>query len=209
MQATAFAGRSLARPFVQSAVAPSRRALVVQNAQKKGQGSTNNGRDSNAKRRGVKVYGGQPVKAGGIIVRQVGSTVWNGPRQTFVFIQKPHPHSCWQPPAQWKAGTNTDLGKDYTLFSTVAGIVVYEKKRDHPRVHVYPYGHEKANEALAKTHTKKPAEGVLSRRQRRLNAWRGVPRGTKPSAALQAAQAARTAAPPPDAAPTAPEAATA
>ncbi|KAL6757527.1 plastid/chloroplast ribosomal protein L27 [Haematococcus lacustris] len=183
MQATAFAGRSLARPFVQSVVAPSRRALVVQNAQKKGQGSTNNGRDSNAKRRGVKVYGGQPVKAGGIIVRQVGST--------------------------WKAGTNTDLGKDYTLFSTVAGIVVYEKKRDHPRVHVYPYGHEKANEALAKTHTKKPAEGVLSRRQRRLNAWRGVPRGTKPSAALQAAQAARAAAPTLDTAATAPEAATA
>lgn len=40
-----------------------------------GGGSTKNGRDSNAQRRGVKVYGGQPVKAGGIIVRQVGSTV--------------------------------------------------------------------------------------------------------------------------------------
>jgi large subunit ribosomal protein L27 len=56
--------------------APVRRgALLVQNAHKKGSGSTKNGRDSNAKRRGVKVYGGQPVKAGGIIVRQVGSTV--------------------------------------------------------------------------------------------------------------------------------------
>ncbi|GFH26922.1 50S ribosomal protein L27 [Haematococcus lacustris] len=181
MQATAFAGRSLARPFVQSAVAPSRRALVVQNAQKKGQGSTNNGRDSNAKRRGVKVYGGQPVKAGGIIVRQVGSTLL----ATSCAVEGRHEHRPGQ-------GLHAVLNSGW-----------------HRSVHVYPYGHEKANEALAKTHTKKPAEGVLSRRQRRLNAWRGVPRGTKPSAALQAAQAARTAAPPPDAAPTAPEAATA
>jgi hypothetical protein len=63
-------------------VAPApRRALVIQAAQKKGQGSTKNGRDSNAKRRGVKVYGGQPVKAGGIIVRQVGSTVSQAARR--------------------------------------------------------------------------------------------------------------------------------
>jgi large subunit ribosomal protein L27 len=75
MQSTAFAGQTLARRGV-VAFAPARRcALVVQNAQKKGSGSTKNGRDSEAKRRGVKVYGGQPVKAGGIIVRQVGSTV--------------------------------------------------------------------------------------------------------------------------------------
>ena len=47
----------------------------VEAAHKKGGGSTKNGRDSKSKRRGVKVYGGQPVKAGGIIVRQVGSTV--------------------------------------------------------------------------------------------------------------------------------------
>jgi len=53
----------------------SRRMLVVQNAHKKGAGSTKNGRDSNSKSRGVKVLGGQPVKAGGIIVRQTGSTV--------------------------------------------------------------------------------------------------------------------------------------
>ena len=44
-------------------------------AHKKGAGSTKNGRDSNAQRRGVKVYGGQPVKAGGIIVRQLGTRV--------------------------------------------------------------------------------------------------------------------------------------
>ena len=52
-----------------------RRALVVENAHKKGAGSTKNGRDSNSKSRGVKAYGGQPIKAGGIIVRQLGSTV--------------------------------------------------------------------------------------------------------------------------------------
>ena len=49
--------------------------LHIEAAHKKGGGSTKNGRDSKAKRRGVKVYGGQPVKAGGIIVRQVGATV--------------------------------------------------------------------------------------------------------------------------------------
>jgi Ribosomal L27 protein len=49
--------------------------LLVEAAHKKGAGSTKNGRDSNSKRRGVKVYGGQPVPAGGIIVRQLGSTV--------------------------------------------------------------------------------------------------------------------------------------
>ena len=68
-------GRALgARSGVFSA-APARVALAVDAAHKKGAGSTQNGRDSLSKRRGVKVYGGQPVKAGGIIVRQLGSTV--------------------------------------------------------------------------------------------------------------------------------------
>ena len=49
--------------------------LTVEAAHKKGAGSTKNGRDSKSKRRGVKVYGGQPVKAGGIIVRQLGTHV--------------------------------------------------------------------------------------------------------------------------------------
>lgn len=76
----AFAGSALAQSRPAFSSAPKRGALVIQNAQKKGAGSTKNGRDSNAQRRGVKVYGGQPVKAGGIIVRQVGSEV-RGPRQ--------------------------------------------------------------------------------------------------------------------------------
>lgn len=53
----------------------SRTPMTIQAAHKKGAGSTKNGRDSNAQRRGVKVLGGQVVKAGGIIIRQVGSTV--------------------------------------------------------------------------------------------------------------------------------------
>ncbi|EFN54615.1 hypothetical protein CHLNCDRAFT_15607, partial [Chlorella variabilis] len=70
-------------------------------AHKKGAGSTKNGRDSVSKRRGVKVYGGQPVNAGGIIIRQLGTKV--------------HP------------GKNVGLGRDYTLFSLIDGVVVFEK----------------------------------------------------------------------------------
>lgn len=70
-------------------------------AHKKAGGSTNNGRDSNGQRRGVKVYGGQTVVAGNILVRQVGTKI--------------HP------------GENVGMGKDYTLFSTVDGVVKYER----------------------------------------------------------------------------------
>ncbi len=78
-------------------------------AHKKGQGSTKNGRSSNPQYRGIKVYGGQTVKAGSIIVRQLGS--------------------------RFRAGRNTRLGRDYTLFSTVAGIVEFGTGR---RVNVIP-----------------------------------------------------------------------
>ena len=69
-------------------------------AHKKGQGSSRNGRDSNAQYRGVKVFGGQQVQAGSILVRQLGTKI--------------HP------------GRNVGLGKDYTLFALVDGIVHYE-----------------------------------------------------------------------------------
>jgi large subunit ribosomal protein L27 len=73
-------------------------------AHKKAQGSTNNGRDSNAKRLGVKVYGNQPVLAGGIIIRQKGNKYW--------------------------AGENVGTGKDFSLFALKEGMVkFYEKKR--------------------------------------------------------------------------------
>lgn len=78
-------------------------------AHKKGQGSTKNGRDSNAQFRGIKVYGGQSVTSGSIIVRQLGS--------------------------RFKAGRNTRLGRDYTLFATADGVVSYGTGR---RVHVDP-----------------------------------------------------------------------
>src|ERR1700723_2067687 len=71
-------------------------------AHKKGQGSSRNGRDSNAQRLGIKVYGGQSIRAGGIIVRQRGTRY--------------HP------------GRNVGLGKDDTLFALVDGIVTFECK---------------------------------------------------------------------------------
>uniref|UniRef100_A0A7S0RJZ3 50S ribosomal protein L27, chloroplastic n=1 Tax=Chlamydomonas leiostraca TaxID=1034604 RepID=A0A7S0RJZ3_9CHLO len=157
MLASTFSGQTVARR-VAFAPATQRATLVIQNAHKKGSGSTKNGRDSQAKRRGVKVYGGQPVKAGGIIVRQVGT--------------------------QWHAGNNTDLGKDFTLFSLVDGIVVFDKKKDRAAVHVYPLESEKAQAVIAATHTKKPKEGVQSRRERRLAEYKGKPR--KSAAAKQA-----------------------
>ena len=79
-------------------------------AHKKGQGSTRNGRDSGPKFRGVKVYGGQAIRAGGIIVRQVGT----------VF----HP------------GTNVGLGRDFTLFALVDGVVTFGRARGKNNVSV-------------------------------------------------------------------------
>ncbi|WP_437186197.1 50S ribosomal protein L27 [Planctomicrobium sp. SH668] len=70
-------------------------------AHKKGQGSTRNGRDSNAQRRGVKKYGGESVIAGNILVRQCGT--------------KFHP------------GKNVGMGSDYTLFALVPGKVHFDR----------------------------------------------------------------------------------
>ncbi len=70
-------------------------------AHKKGQGATRNGRDSNPQYRGVKVYSGQKVSAGSILVRQVGST--------------------------FHAGRNVGTGKDYTLWAREAGVVRFER----------------------------------------------------------------------------------
>jgi large subunit ribosomal protein L27 len=74
-------------------------------AHKKGEGSVKNGRDSNSKRLGVKIFGGQPAIAGNIIVRQRG-TVY-------------HP------------GKNVGVGKDYTLFALLDGVVEYRKGRQN------------------------------------------------------------------------------
>lgn len=79
-------------------------------AHKKGAGSTKNGRDSNSKRLGVKVYGNQPVKAGGVILRQRGLT--------------------------FKPGISVSVGKDYTLFATQSGYVQFETIADKKFVNV-------------------------------------------------------------------------
>jgi len=81
-------------------------------AHKKAAGSTRNGRDSNAQRRGVKRFGGQKVQAGNIIVRQLGTRI--------------HP------------GENVGMGKDYTLFAKIHGIVTFERVgRSRKKVSVY------------------------------------------------------------------------
>jgi large subunit ribosomal protein L27 len=77
-------------------------------AHKKGGGSTRNGRDSNPQHRGVKRAGGQPVRAGGIIVRQCGT--------------------------RFLAGRNVGVGKDYTLFALKDGAVKFQRRK----VHVVP-----------------------------------------------------------------------
>lgn len=74
-------------------------------AHKKGMGSSRNGRDSESKRLGVKIYGGQDIKAGNIIVRQRGT--------------QHHP------------GLNVGIGKDHTLFALISGKVVFSKKRNN------------------------------------------------------------------------------
>ena len=82
-------------------------------AHKKAGGSSKNGRDSNAQRRGVKKFGGEVVRAGNILVRQLGTKI--------------------------HAGANVGLGRDYTLFSLIDGVLKYEKfGRGRKRASVYP-----------------------------------------------------------------------
>ena len=81
-------------------------------AHKKAGGSSKNGRDSNGQRRGVKCYGGQPVRSGTIIIRQLGTKI--------------HP------------GNNVGMGKDYTLFAKLDGVVTFERMgRARKKVSVY------------------------------------------------------------------------
>lgn len=74
-------------------------------AHKKGQGSSRNGRDSNPKFRGVKLYGGQLAKAGAIILRQCGT--------------------------KWHPGFNVGMGRDFTIFALKAGTVLFKGKKIH------------------------------------------------------------------------------
>jgi large subunit ribosomal protein L27 len=82
-------------------------------AHKKGQGATRNGRDSNGQRRGVKIYAGQTVRAGNILVRQLGTRIY--------------------------PGTNVGMGRDYTLFALIDGVVKYGRKgRDKKQAWIEP-----------------------------------------------------------------------
>jgi large subunit ribosomal protein L27 len=82
-------------------------------AHKKAGGSSRNGRDSAGQRRGVKRFGGQVVKAGNILVRQLGTVI--------------HP------------GSNVGCGRDYTLFAKIEGVVTYEEfGKNKKRVSIYP-----------------------------------------------------------------------
>jgi large subunit ribosomal protein L27 len=82
-------------------------------AHKKGAGSSRNGRDSPGQRRGIKIFDGQRVKAGHILVRQLGTLV--------------HP------------GSNVGMGRDYTLFAKVDGVAKYQQKGKKKKlVHVHP-----------------------------------------------------------------------
>lgn len=83
-------------------------------AHKKGSGSTRNGRDSNAKRLGVKRYGGEHVLAGNILVRQRGT--------------------------KFKLGSNVGLGRDYTIYSLIDGAVKFEiSGKSEKKLSVYPH----------------------------------------------------------------------
>ena len=82
-------------------------------AHKKAGGSSRNGRDSRGQRRGVKVFGGEAVRAGNIIVRQLGTRI--------------HP------------GKNVGMGRDYTLFAKIDGVVRFDRlDRQRKRVNVLP-----------------------------------------------------------------------
>ena len=82
-------------------------------AHKKGLGSTRNGRDSNPKYRGIKKFGGETVIAGNIILRQTGT--------------------------RWHPGLNVGLGRDFTIWSLIEGVVKFERLgKDRQKVSVYP-----------------------------------------------------------------------
>jgi large subunit ribosomal protein L27 len=83
-------------------------------AHKKGQGSSRNGRDSQGQRRGVKRFGGERVRAGNILVRQVGTRI--------------------------RPGRNVGLGKDYTLFALCDGVVRYARSSGKVLAQVEPLG---------------------------------------------------------------------
>ena len=89
-------------------------------AHKKGQGSSRNGRDSNPKMRGIKLYGGQYARAGSIICRQVGT--------------------------KWRPGKNVGLGRDFTIFALIEGTVKFDQ--NGRRINILPLAEATAAAAV-------------------------------------------------------------
>lgn len=104
--------------------------LSIEAAHKKGGGSTKNGRDSKSKRRGVKVYGGQSIKAGGIIVRQLGTKVRLGVAESCPDIDA---HTAVLASCLWcmqfHPGVGVGLGNDYTLYALKEGVVTFKQTK--------------------------------------------------------------------------------
>ncbi len=123
-------------------------------AHKKGQGSTRNGRDSPGQRRGIKIYAGQTVRAGNILVRQCGTRI--------------HP------------GRNVGLGRDYTIYALIDGVVSYEPRGEKRQVSVY------APRRIAPRRALIPIAGSHLAIARNRSRWRfdGVTLPTKISAGL-------------------------
>ncbi len=104
-------------------------------AHKKGMGSSRNGRDSQSQRLGVKKFGGEYLRTGGIILRQRGT--------------------------QWAPGLNVGMGRDYTLFALVDGHVKFEKPLPHKRQRVSVYPIETQAEAVVVTPSIETAQPAI------------------------------------------------
>ncbi|KAG0556340.1 hypothetical protein KC19_11G045900 [Ceratodon purpureus] len=136
--------------------------VVIEAAHKKGSGSTKNGRDSKPKMLGVKIYGDQTAQPGAIIVRQRGT--------------KFHP------------GKNVGIGRDYTIYSLIDGLVKFEKfGPDRKKISVYPVTEEKVENPNSRKVRRR--EFFRERRERR----RAYQEGTEvfdPSLAMASAESA-------------------
>ncbi|KAM2537267.1 hypothetical protein TB2_022853 [Malus domestica] len=141
---------------------PQRLPLTIQNAHKKGAGSTKNGRDSKGQRLGVKIYGDQVAKAGSIIVRQRGT--------------------------KFHAGKNVGLGKDHTIFSLIDGMVKFEKfGPDKKKISVYPREVQPEN---PNSYRVKKRENFRLQRERKKARKEGYILQNKPELLLASADAA-------------------
>ncbi|TQD78470.1 hypothetical protein C1H46_035960 [Malus baccata] len=141
---------------------PQRLPLTIQNAHKKGAGSTKNGRDSKGQRLGVKIYGDQVAKAGSIIVRQRGT--------------------------KFHAEKNVGLGKDHTIFSLIDGMVKFEKfGPDKKKISVYPREVQPEN---PNSYRVKKRENFGLQRERKKARKEGYIRQNKPELTLASADAA-------------------